>query len=139
MSDDGLDALRRELVAERGLDPDAARFLDGTTVDELERQADALAALAAAMPTREQAQRDPLADALARGPADKQRRQRALLDALHRPPPPAARDEHGRYVTRDGSFDGGARRGTAPREPESHDQWLARALATRSADVGRRL
>lgn len=130
MSD--LDQLRRELANERGLPEAAAGFLTATTIAGLETQADELAALAGATSPEPEPEPEPLAGLFDRAPAEKQRRQRALIAALHGPAP-RARDERGRFAAV--SFDGGARE-PAPTEPESHDSWLIRVLASRAADAG---
>lgn len=105
-SGDDLDAVRRDLLAQRGIDPLTARLKGGETLDEIEASADALAKLIGSQGTREQAD-DPLASLLA-DPAAKQRRQRSLVASLHGPQP-QARDEFGRYTIGPSSFDGGAR------------------------------
>lgn len=74
-----------------------------------------------------------VAGLLTGGMARKVEEHRGLIRALHgRPARAQPRDEHGRFR---GGMDGGARR-LPPRPPESHDQWLVRALRSRSADVG---
>jgi hypothetical protein len=131
-----LDQLRAEAAAARGLDPAAARLLTGTTIAEVEESADELARLVG---QHEQADADqpeqPGSDFFARAAADKQRRRSELLDALTGRPRPE-RDQRGRFAS--GGFDGGARQ-SLPAQPETHEQTLTRILASREADVGRRI
>ena len=127
MSDD-LNWLRREVAAERGLPAEAVSFLTGTSVEQVEASADALAQLVGRSDLREQEPADPLAGLFANGGAEKARRQRALLQTLHGLPP-QQRDEGGRFSG--GGFDGGARQ-TAPEmvPPETaHDDLLLDRLA----------
>jgi hypothetical protein len=137
----GLDQLRAEAVAARGLDPAAARLLTGTTVAAIEQSADALARL---IGQREQADADehaqPGSGFFEKAAADKQRRRSELLDALcgrPQPQPSAERDEQGRFV-RHGSFDGGSRT-PPPAPPPTHVQTLAWLLASKAGDVGHSL
>ena len=83
MNGDDLDRLRRDLVAARGLDERALRFVVGETVDEVEHSVDRLAKLIASGGTHEhehehEHERDPVAAALARAPIEKARAQQAL-------------------------------------------------------------
>jgi hypothetical protein len=133
-----LDELRLEAAAARGLSPAATSFLDGSTVEEIEQAADALARLAgvhgggrkreqqaSSQATSDTA--DPLAAALAEGPPGRARRQATLVAALHgRPSRP--RDQQGRFV---GGFDGGARSpAPSPASPEKeHGEFLGSLIA----------
>jgi hypothetical protein len=122
--------LRLEVAAAHGLDPEAAQFLDGATLEQLEAQAAKLAELLAASRPADQPEPQPtLADVFANADARKQLRRRTLCAALH-PRESQPRDEQGRYA-RPASFDGGARP-LAPR-PLTHDQVLAAALAAERA------
>jgi hypothetical protein len=131
-----LQALKHELVTQRGLPGGSAFLLSASTVSALEAQADELALFVASR-ARHERQPDTLADVLGRAPAAKNQQQRALLASLH-PRTAPARDEHGRYAPRGASFDGGRRGATVPPTPPTHDQWLSQALASRSHDAGRR-
>jgi hypothetical protein len=129
-----VEALRLEVAAGHGLGEAAAGFLTGSTVEELEAQAGALARVVGAADARREpepaaAPGDPLADAL----AGKEQRQRELA-ALFTRRAPQPRDETGRYAGR-GSFDGGARP-SLPLPPPTHGEWLGQVLRTRSADRG---
>jgi hypothetical protein len=126
--DADLDGLRAEVAAAHGLDADAAGFLTGSTVEEVEESAVALVKL---LGERGQAE-DVGADLFTRAAAQKARRKETLLAALSGPAP-QPRDAGGRYA----SFDGGAR--TPAPSPESHGDWLGRVVRSRVADVGRRL
>jgi hypothetical protein len=122
------DEVRRDVAAMHGLPEAAAGLLLGETVDELERSAAKLAELLAARAPTEQTpeQANLLADALA--PGVKQARQRALVELLHPTPRQQARprDEHGRFTTRSGGFDGGARQPVPIRRPpeEEHGETI---------------
>jgi hypothetical protein len=130
---DGLDAVRRDAAAARGLDEAAVAFLHGETVDEIESSADRFATL---LGKRETSEQEPgsVGDLLAGATRAKQERRDALVDVLVgravRP-----RDESGRFAS---GFDGGARESNVAAEPETHDHWLGRVLRDRSADVGAR-
>jgi hypothetical protein len=134
-----LDQIRVEAAAARGLGPSAVGFLNGTTLGEIERQADALARV---IRQREQADADddlvqdeqPGSDFFSRAAADKQQRRSELLGALTGRPR-QERDERGRFS---GGFDGGSRTPPPPPAP-SHDQTLGELFASKAADVGRRI
>jgi hypothetical protein len=130
MSETGdLDAVRRHVAAERGLDEAALAFIGGTTVDEIEASASRFVSL---IGTREKSSSGPSGDLF----ADVARAQRARRDAIVAlfvgRPAEQPRGDDGRYA----SFDGGAREQPARVEPESHEQWLSRILASRAADAG---
>jgi hypothetical protein len=137
--------LRLAVAAAHGLDEEAAGFLVGETVEELDRSARALSQLigAAGSPepsaiadVAEQERTAPLADLLADPAGQKKRRQRALLATLH--PRRQPRDESGRWTASKPStgFDGGARALVPTKEPPEveHSRWLlARLEAARGA------
>jgi hypothetical protein len=85
---------------EHGLDADAALFLQGSTVEEVEASAAVLAKL-----LRKRDELDTPADLFAGAAARKAERQQALVDALTGRAP-QRRDGRGRFA---GGFDGGAR------------------------------
>jgi hypothetical protein len=95
MSDDGLDELRRDLAAERGLDEAAVQFIGGTTVAEVEASADALASLLASHRTEEREQAEPLTGLFADASSAKAARKHALIEALDGRRSEQARDERG--------------------------------------------
>jgi hypothetical protein len=128
---DELEQLRRDAAAARGLDPAAAAFLGGTTLEGIERSADELANFLGARRGGEQEREpetDPLRVLLAGGATAKSRSQQALLASLHgRPvqPDDAARREPAR------GFDGGAReRLPVGREPITEHGALVAELAS---------
>jgi hypothetical protein len=125
------DELRSLVAREHGLDDEAAGFLNGSTLAELEASAAALVKLLGQRHEEEPAAEAP--NPFAGAAIAKDARQRALLGALTGRSP-QRRDERGRYT----SFDGGARQPIS-RPPESHDAWLIRLLRTRAADAGARL
>ena len=134
---EGMDEIRALVAAERGLSPDAAAFLTGSSLAELEASADGLVALVSTQPSQEERP-----DLLTAARAEKARRKQELLTALGRKKQPR-RDALGRYA---GSFDGGARRPVpAPADPEAEHASLVGHLALQSrthsgsADVGRNL
>jgi hypothetical protein len=114
-----LEALRVEVAVAHGLGMNAAAFLDGATVEEIEAQAVNLARLVAA--ERKEEQPHPLA--LALDPAERARRKRQLTE-LFTTGPRQARDERGRFASR--GFDGGARMSLPVRKsPEqAHDELI---------------
>ena len=127
MTDDGLDGLRRDLLAQRGIDPVAAiGFVHGSTLSEIEASIDKLAQLIG--PPTEQ-EPPGLFD---QPPGAKQQRHARLVEMLHNPPP-KEHDDQGGTLTRS-SFDGGARH-TIP-AVESHNAWLMRVLRDRKGDAG---
>jgi hypothetical protein len=113
--------LRAAVAAEHGLDADAAPFLQGSTVEEVEASAAALAKL---LGKRDEP--DPLADLFAFA-ARKGERQQALVDALTGRAP-QRRDGRGRFA---GGFDGGVRTPvSARRAPEvEHGHLIGRMAA----------
>ena len=133
MSDD----VKLIMANEHGLDAEHARFLVGTSVDELERSAIRLKQL---LGERESEEHEPPfahASALFATAETKAERKRALRAVITgRAPQP--RDERGRFTS--SGFDGGAREpAQTPRNPErEHDRWLLDALASRRVDAGAR-
>jgi hypothetical protein len=123
----------RELVArEHGLPEEAASFLTGGTLEEIEISAGALLALLSSRP--EPAKPEPPTNIFAAAAAEKQARQRALVEMLHGKPSPS-RDERGRFVS--AGFDGGARQSVPAHEsPERAHGKLVAELARLSA-IGR--
>jgi hypothetical protein len=111
--------LREQVASAYGLDADAAAFLVGTTLGELEASAEKLVELLDRSYLEEQEQGG-MFDALATARVER-KRELAMLFAGRSTP----RDEQGRFVQRSGSFDGGARPGSL-RRAESHDELIAR-------------
>jgi hypothetical protein len=121
-------ALRRLVAAEHGLDPTAAKFLIGTTIEELEVSADALACLFAARGRPEQ-EDVAVPNGFAGAAQNKEDRKRALIGVLTG----RARTMTETDATRPtGGFDGGARP-MELRHPESHDELVARLLLEQRA------
>jgi len=128
------DRLRGEVAAAQGLPANAASFIQGESVGELETSASKLAKLIDTQGVREQPRAvDPVAGLLTRGASVKAQHSRQLLQSLHGIPT-RPRDERGRF--KGGGMDGGARRSLPPSRPESHEQWLTRVLRSGSADRG---
>jgi hypothetical protein len=123
------DDLRRTVAVEHGLSLEAAQFLTGSTLAELEASAVALARM---IEERREPESASATDFFAGAARAKAERKQAVLDAVTgRAPRPQPRDERGRYT----GFDGGARQTVAPRR-QSHEEWLADVLRHRRADVG---
>jgi hypothetical protein len=125
-------ALNYGVSAEFG-GPDAAAFLTGSTVEELEASADGLGRLIAEHRERSEPEPDPATPDLLTEARTAQRERTARLAAMFtgRPKPPGqSRNELGRFA----SFDGGARAPVpAPRDPhQEHDQVIL-GLATMRA------
>jgi len=121
MSDDP----RAVVAAEHGLAPEAAQFLTGETVEEMEASAVALAQLLGRGTDRiphDAGAVDPISAGL-RAKAEQKASLQALLTGRNQQP----RDEQGRYT----GFDGGARRPVRrPRDPErEHGQLIAEMAA----------
>jgi hypothetical protein len=135
-------AVRRTVAQEHGLPTGAIKFLSGDTVEELEQSASALAQLVEER--REQHEHDARLQApsgvFERAAMEKAQRKKALLAALTGRAP--RRDPAGRFAAPDErpaiGFGGGARQPPPP-QPQTHESWLADALADRRADVGRAL
>jgi hypothetical protein len=117
--------LRQVVADRRGLPEAAVTFMSGTTIGEIEAEADQLAALLAARTPEQAEETEPqtMADVVANATTLKRERQRALLQSLHSPAP-QPRDEGGRFT---GGFGGGARAPVAaPSDPErDHGQLVA--------------
>jgi hypothetical protein len=126
-----LESLRADIAAARGLGADAASFLRGTTLEEIEASADALARVLGRRDDRGDqppAVRPGLFTEMA---AAKTHRKQALAALLcGRAPQP--RDELGRYARR-GSFDGGARQPIPiHKSPEqAHGELIGQLVALR--------
>jgi hypothetical protein len=129
------DAEVREAVAHRhGLGADAAAFLTGSTLDELDASAGLLAELVAEHRGPEPTTNTgpgTFADLIAA-----KRRRKQELAALFAGQPAQPRDDRGRFAATD--YSRGARR-PAPSPPESHDETLSRLFHTGEANAGRRL
>jgi hypothetical protein len=125
--------VRRAVCEAHGLPWTAAKFIDGPTLAEMEQNASRLTDLLGKQPQPEQPPRPPSIFEIAA--AQKAEQKRTLVNALcGRFPQP--RDEQGRYTRPAVSFDGGARTTVPPRQ--THEEWLADALADKRADVGAR-
>jgi hypothetical protein len=126
-----LDSLRIDIAATRGLGADAAKFLDGTTLAEIESQADALAQVIGA--SGERCEHDDVAgaDVFTIALQEKARR-KATLAALFSGRAAQPRDDAGRYA-RATSFDGGARQPIpAAKSPEqAHGELIGQLAALR--------
>lgn len=134
MSEDS--ELRASVAAVHGLPEEAATFLVGSSLQQLEESAVALVRLVGHRRDKPEPpkQEDPLTIALRKGPAQKVARRRALAEALH-PRPGQPCDERGRFAA---GFDGGARTSMPSRQsPErAHDELLV-ALAQFALAYGR--
>jgi hypothetical protein len=103
-----LESLRYDIAASRGLDAGAAGFLTGTTLEEIEASADALARLIDA--SGEHRQKSAIAGPdLFTGMVESKARQKRELAALFCGRARQPRDEAGRFAQRAAGFDGGAR------------------------------
>jgi hypothetical protein len=139
------DAELTELIAaHHGLGPDAARFLNGETVDELEAQAADLAKLLGAHPEREPEPEPQPANPFAAlfGNREKHRRERAIIAAVTGRTRP--RDPRGRFTAlvttpvkapARNLFDAGPRT-PPPLPPPSHDEWLVAVLRQKPRSGG---
>jgi hypothetical protein len=121
--------LRQVVASEHGLDPEAAKFLAGSTLSELDESAAALAKLLGERREQEPAS---VPDFFTSAATAKAERQRALLDIVTGRMPEQPRDKRGRFTS---GFDGGARPAVPP-PAESHDETLVRILRSREADSG---
>jgi hypothetical protein len=121
-----LDPLRGEVAARHGLGVDARSFLTGTTVDELEAQAAALAKVLGAHADRREPEPAAAPDLLTVAAAEKARRKQELA-AMFCGRAPQPRAESGRFA----SFDGGARQALpVPKSPERAHGELVAGLAS---------
>jgi hypothetical protein len=120
------DRVCAEVAADHGLPAGAESFLTGSTLDEIEAEADALVKVLGASERQPEPTLDPISEAL----RQKQRKRQQLLAAItgRREQP---RDRQGRYV----SFDGGARQ-PVPGPPPTHDEYLTDAIRSHRHDVG---
>jgi hypothetical protein len=125
---EGLDQIRSEVAADRGLPADAVSFMTGGTLAEVEASADALVHLLGT--SHDEPAQEPTTDPFATARAAKAERQRALLAAFTGRSEPT-RDAAGRYAR--SGFDGGARSPIPSRaDPRhEHDELIVR-LAARS-------
>jgi hypothetical protein len=126
--------LRKLIATKHGLNARAARLLVGETIEQLEQSATALVDLLDAR-REEQENQQPALGLLEQAAIDKAERKRTLVNALGGFT--QQRDQQGRYTRPAASFDGGARRSVPP-PPQTHEEWLADALADKRADVGAR-
>jgi hypothetical protein len=124
------DELKAVIAAQHGLDREASRLLQGTSIEELEQSAIALAKLLG-----KDAEPDPVADSppdlFADAAEMKAARQAALASALTGPSQGRARDAQGRFAATGTGFDGGAREPMpARRSPEAeHGQLIGQMAA----------
>jgi hypothetical protein len=129
--------LRRLVATEYGLEPEAATFLTGSTLDELDASAAELVRLLRKRREQEQpaAGQGLFADAV----AATARRKRELT-ALFCGRAPQPRDERGRFARTSGGFDGGVRGEPVPhrRPPELEHNDLVVRMAELSRAFGRR-
>jgi hypothetical protein len=129
------EALRRLVATEYGLEPEAAAFLTGSTLEELDASAAELVTLL--RQRREQEQPSAGQDLFADAVAATARRKREIA-ALFCGRAPQRRDERGRF-SGSGGFDGGARQWAPERRPPDleHNELLVR-MAELSRAFGRR-
>ena len=122
------DELRRQVAQAHGLDPRAATFITGDTLDEVEASAAELAQLVDTTP-EPAPRRDVFTEAL----TAKAQRQRQLA-ALFTERPARERDAQGRYTARASGFDGGARQSVpAPADPHAdHDELVVQLARLRA-------
>jgi hypothetical protein len=128
-----LESLRAEIAAARGLSPHAVGFLDGTTLAEIEAQADELARVIGASGARHEPGAAAGADLFTIAAREKARR-KASLAALFSGRTPQPRDESGRFT----GFDGGARQPLPVRsDPErEHGELVAQLVSLRRISGG---
>ena len=124
-----LDVAVREAVAARhGLGPEAASFLSGENISELEASAEVLKRLIATKQTERTdatAEGEPVGFFAAARAAKQERQKRLAAILTQRPERP--RDEAGRFAR--GGFDGGARPSSIPAASDpvaEHDQTIGR-------------
>jgi hypothetical protein len=120
MSDD----LRSAIALAHGLDQDAATFLTGETIEQLEQSATRLARLVETH--HQESEPAPQVDPITAALQHKARHRQELTNAILGRSRPQQRDEHGRYTR--GSFDAGARSPLPePTNPVvAHDQIVGR-------------
>jgi hypothetical protein len=120
--------VRRAVCEAHGLPWAAVKFLDGSTVAELEQSATRLAELMgkARAPERELT----FFEQAAIAKHERKRELEMILTGRAQP-----RDAAGRYTKPATDFSGGART-PVPLAPESHEQTLTRILRTGEGDVG---
>jgi hypothetical protein len=129
-----VDAVREAVAARHGLSAEAASFLSGSTVEEIEQSAEQLARFVDEHGRREEPA-PPTLDPISAALADKRAQKRRLAEWLTASPKPSQpRDEQGRYA----SFDGGARPSLPVRKSDptrEHDQ-LVTGLANFARTFG---
>jgi hypothetical protein len=131
---EGDSELRRIVAREQGLDEEAAGFLHGESLSELEESAAALGKLLGER--RDEPEPEPAHDFLAAMAAAQTAKKRTFLAAVVGRPT-QRRDEHGRFAASTG-FDGGARQ-PAPvrRSPEEeHNEMIVRMASLSRAFRG---
>jgi hypothetical protein len=126
--------LRRIVAADHGLDAEAANFLTGSTLSELEASAAALTKLLGKQHEQEEEQ-EREAGFFERAAAPKAEQKRALA-AIFTGRARQPRDEQGRWTEQVVDFHGGARQSVPP-PPETHGQTLMRLLRSGEANTGR--
>jgi hypothetical protein len=122
----------REIVAaEYGLSPEAAKFLQGETLEEVEGSAATLVQLLGEHRDEQPAQAlDPITAGM-RAKAER----KAELHALFTGRTPQPRDDQGRFST--SGFDGGARKPVPPpRDPEREHNEMVMQMAALSRTFG---
>jgi hypothetical protein len=136
---EGLEAIRAEVASAHGLDARALPFITGSSLEEIESSATALAKLVDT--SRVRREEEPT-DLLTAARAERVERKRELAALLTRPSP-QPRDHTGRFAAR-GGFDGGARAPALARaNPEAeHSATVARLISESrqsrgAADAGR--
>lgn len=131
-----LDQLRSEVATSRGLTPSAASFLDGTTLEQIEAQATALARLLGENADRREREVALGHDMFSIAATAKQVRKQALA-AMFTGRALQARDEVGRFAT--GGFDGGARQSLpiAKSPEQAHGELVGHLVGLRRIYGGR--
>jgi hypothetical protein len=124
-----LDALRAEVAAGHGLPAGAESFLTGSTLEEIEAEADALVKVLGA--SERQPEPEPALDPITAALRQKQQKRQQLVAAVigRRQQP---RDRQGRFTV---SFDGGARQPVPP-PPPTHGEYLTEAIRSHRHDIG---
>jgi hypothetical protein len=127
-----VDEVRAAVAARHGLGADAASFLTGSTIDELEASAERFARFVDEH--RQQAQPTSPPEPISAAIANKQAQKRRLAEMVVGRSRSQPRDEHGRYT----GFDGGARRPvTRPADPEAEHNVTVSQLAWLGRTFGR--
>jgi hypothetical protein len=129
MSAAQIESLRSGVAVARGLGADAAAFLTGTTLGQIEASADALASVLDEHGVRHEQESTAGPGLFTEIAAAQARRKQALAELLcGRAPQP--RDELGRYAKSGTSFDGGARRSVpiAKSPEQAHGELLGQLI-----------